>query len=475
MVIKEYDLAIIGYGAAGFSAAIKYSELTEGNAKIALIGKGLLGGTCVNVGCVPSKYLLEASHKAFYSKLGKYKGIEISNVKINFSTLMEELNDFVLNLRKTKYEDVIRSYDNVEVIQGEAKFVSDSQISVNSKNDQIKINAKNFIISVGSRPSTPPIEGIEETGYLTSDTIWNIRNLPNRIGIIGGGAIGLEIGQALLHLGSEVTIIEALPRIAYTAEPEISEYLKEILEDEGMKFYTRVRVSKVYKRGNEKIVKVLSHDKEIELSFDEIIIATGRKPNTDSLNLDLAKVKVNERGHIITNDRMQTSNPKVYAAGDCINKRLMLETLAAREGTIAAMNIAGQEAKIDYLSTPWAIFTNPSVASVGYLENEAMEKFKACSCRVIELNDIPKGLIIKEEKGLIKVVIDPNDGKILGVHALAPYSIEFIMEGALAVKYGLTIWDIIDSVHVFPTINEGLKLASQSFIRNVRRMSCCVE
>ncbi|MFP3189929.1 MAG: mercury(II) reductase [Thermoproteota archaeon] len=475
MVIREYDLAIVGYGAAGFASAIKYSELTEGNSKVALIGKGPLGGTCVNVGCIPSKYLLEASHKVFYSKFGKYKGIEGSEAKVNFFNLMEGLNEFILNLRKSKYEDVIESYDNVELIEGEAKFVSDSQLVVNSKNGQIKISAKNFIVSVGSRPSIPPIEGINETGYLTSDTIWNIRDLPSRIGIIGGGAIGVEIGQAFLHLGADVTIIEALPRIAYTSEPEISKLLEEILKEEGIKIFTRVRVAKAYKKNKEKVLKVLSHDKELELNFDEIIVATGRRPNTDNLNLENVNVRTNSRGQIITDDKMQTSNPKIYAAGDCVDKKLMLETLAAKEGTVAAMNIAGQESKMDYLSIPWAIFTNPSVASVGYLESEAVEKFKVCSCRVIELSDIPKGLIIQERKGLIKLVIDPNSGKILGVHSLSPYSVEFIIEGALAVKYGLTIWDIIDSVHIFPTISEGIKIASQSFIRNIERMSCCVE
>ncbi len=191
--------------------------------------------------------------------------------------------------------------------------------------------------------------------------------------------------------------------------------------------------------------------------------------------MENVNVRTNSRGQIITDDKMQTSNPKIYAAGDCVDKKLMLETLAAKEGTVAAMNIAGQESKMDYLSIPWAIFTNPSVASVGYLESEAVEKFKVCSCRVIELSDIPKGLIIQERKGLIKLVIDPNSGKILGVHSLSPYSVEFIIEGALAVKYGLTIWDIIDSVHIFPTISEGIKIASQSFIRNIERMSCCVE
>jgi len=475
MGIKEYDLAIIGYGAAGFSAAIKYSELTEGSGKVALIGKGPIGGTCVNVGCVPSKYLLEASHKYFYSKFSKYAGIKGVSAEINFGALIESLNDFVQNMRKSKYEDVISNYENVEIIKGDANIISDSRVVVKNGKEELKLSFKNLLISVGSRPSVPPIEGLKDTGYLTSDDVWKLRELPNKIGIIGGGAIGLEIGQALAHLGANVTIIEALPRIAYTTEPEISEILEDILKEEGIKIYKRVRVSKVYKSGNEKVVKILSHDKELNLNFDEIIVATGRRPNTDNLNLEVANIKVNEKGYILTNERMQTSNPKIYAAGDCVSKKLMLETVAAREGVVAATNIAGKESKMDYLPVPWAIFTHPSVASVCYTEDEVVVKYNACSCRIIEITDIPKGLILKEDKGLVKVVIHPENGKILGVHSLAPNSIEFIIEGAMAIKYGLTIWDIIETTHIFPSISEGIKLASQAFIRNIKAMSCCVE
>jgi mercuric reductase len=465
---RKYDLVIIGYGAAGFAAAIKASEITEGNAKIALIGKGNIGGTCVNVGCIPSKYLLEISHKYFYSN--KLPGMYIVSKRLNFEEIMKGVKELVEDLRKEKYEKVIESYNNVDLIKGEATFTYPNIIEVKTEEGKIEIEGDKFIIATGSRATIPNIEGINNVEVLTSDNVWEIRKLPYSLGVIGGGAIGLELGQAFLHFGTKVSLIEILPRIAYTAEPEISELLEKILKEEGMEIYTRVKSIKI----KEKKIEVSLHDKKKEIEVEQILVATGRRPNTDSLNLEKAMVKTDERGFIITDSNLRTSNPNIFAAGDVIKKKLMLETLAAREGVIAAINAFGGKETIDYTYVPWAIFTYPQIASVGYLEEEYVKKTGACSCRIISLEDIPKGKMLKEE-GLIKIIIDPNTDKIVGVHALSPFATEFIIEGVLAIKYGLTIWDIIDTIHVFPTLSEGLKLASQSFIRDISKMSCCVE
>jgi mercuric reductase len=467
---KRYDLIIIGNGAASFAAAIKATELSEGTASILMVGIGPIGGTCVNVGCIPSKYLLEISHSYFYSNKKKYQGLVLEKAKLDFKEVMEGLRNFVLSLRKTKYEDVLKAYPNIEYIEGKAKFISNNEIEVNGKN----FSAENIIIATGSRPSIPNIEGLNKVNFFTSNNIWEINNLPSRIAIIGGGAIGLEIGQAFQHFGSQVFVIEAMDRIVPQAEPELSKYLMNILEEEGMKFYLKARISRIEQKSGSKILEVLTAKGKEFLEVDEILVATGRNPNTEELRLDKANVVTDKRGFIITNEMMQTSNPKIYAAGDCVSKRLMLETLAAREGVIAANNIFGIKSTIDYNHVPWVVFTNPQLASVGYLEHEFVNKFGSCVCNIVRFKDVPKALIMNEE-GLIKIVADPNSGKIVGLHVLGYMASEYIIEGALAIKLGLTINDIIDTVHAFPTLSESIKLAAQSFLRNISMMSCCVE
>jgi mercuric reductase len=470
-----YDLIIIGYGAGGFAAAIKATELTEGKVSIALIGNGPIGGTCVNVGCVPSKYMIEASNQYFYSLFNKYPGITLKGATLDFKQVMIGLRNLVDELRNEKYEKVLNNYENIDVFKGSAEFLSGNEVKVITDNGEKRIKGKKIIIATGSRPSVPPIEGLSESGFMDSNNVWSLDELPENIAVIGGGAIGLEFGQAFLHFGSKVTIFESLPRIAYLTEPEISQLLENILRREGMQIYTRTRIIKVTKRNERKIIEYASHEGKKTLEVDEILIATGRKPNTDALKLENAHVNVDDRGFIKVDKYMRTSNPNVYAVGDVVSKRFMLETLAAREGVIAAINALGGNAEIDYLSVPWAIFTTPQVAAVGYTEEEFMKLTGACSCRVISLSSVAKARILRDAAGLVKITADPNNGRIVGVHVLSNYASEYITEAAIAIRYGLGIEDLIDVTHIFPTLSEGIKLAAQAFIRDISKMSCCVE
>jgi mercuric reductase len=470
-----YDLIIIGYGAGGFAAAIKATELTEGKVSIALIGNGPIGGTCVNVGCVPSKYMIEASNQYFYSLFNKYPGITLKGATLDFKQVMIGLRNLVDELRNEKYEKVLNNYENIDVFKGSAEFLSGNEVKVITDNGEKRIKGKKIIIATGSRPSVPLIEGLSESGFMDSNNVWSLDELPENIAVIGGGAIGLEFGQAFLHFGSKVTVFESLPRIAYLTEPEISQLLENILRREGMQIYTRTRIIKVTKRNERKIIEYASHEGKKTLEVDEILIATGRKPNTDALKLENAHVNVDDRGFIKVDKYMRTSNPNVYAVGDVVSKRFMLETLAAREGVIAAINALGGNAEIDYLSVPWAIFTTPQVAAVGYTEEEFMKLTGACSCRVISLSSVAKARILRDDAGLVKITADPNNGRIVGVHVLSNYASEYITEAAIAIRYGLGIEDLIDVTHIFPTLSEGIKLAAQAFIRDISKMSCCVE
>jgi len=475
LMAETWDIAILGKGAAAFAAAIKASEKSSGKTRIIMVGTGPIGGTCVNVGCVPSKYLLEASHRLYYSARAVFPGVGVVSPPLDFARLMEGVHTLVGNMRREKYEKVLRYYPNVEVVDGRAQFESPTTVRVLGGGDEKLISAKNFIVATGSRPTAPPIEGLEQTGYITSDSVWSLERRPGSLAVIGGGAIGLELGQAFRHLGSEVTVLEAMPRIVPQAEPEVSETLQDVLEDEGIKFQLKVRIARVYKKDGMKAIEVVTAQGKKEVVVDEILVATGRAPNTGTLSLEKAGVKTDERGFIQVDKGMRTSNPNIYAAGDCVSKRLMLETLAAREGVVAATNILGGSDEVDYSTTPWAVFTNPQVASVGYTEDEVMSKMNACACRIVSLDRVAKAGILGSEQGLIKLVLDPYTYKVVGVHALTPNATEYIVEGALAIKYGLTYNDLINTTHVFPTLAEGVKLAAQSFIRPVDRMSCCVE
>ncbi|GBC75458.1 Mercuric reductase [archaeon HR06] len=387
---------------------------------------------------------------------------------------MKEVRKMVERLRREKYEKVISNYPNVELLEGTAEFLSPEEVLIKYDGKEFNVKANNYLIATGSKPSIPPIDGLDKVEYLTSDTIWNLEKLPESTIIIGGGAIGLELGQALQHFGSQVSIIEALPRICYIAEPEISNVLQEILEEEGMKFYLRSRVSRVRKEGEKIVVEVLTKKGLDRVEGEALIIATGRKANTENLGLDKAKVDLDDKGFIKVDDYMRTSNPSIYAAGDVISKSLMLETLAAREGVIAALNIMGQRTMIDYSATPWVVFTNPNLASVGMGESEVMSKYGACTCRVIDLKTVAKAQLLGA-KGLAKLILNPKDGRILGAQVLAPFASEFITEVAIAIKAKMSYDDLINTIHVFPTMSEVLKVTAQAFLRDVSLMSCCVE
>lgn len=470
----EYDMVIIGRGAAAFSSMIKASELSEGKASILMIGTGLMGGTCVNVGCVPSKYLLEASHANFYPRNPKFSGVGPTHPNSDFGELMNGVRSLVSHFREEKYEKILESYPNVEVVEAQACFKSAQEIEILDGSKAV-VRGKNIIIATGSRPTAPPIEGLKEAGFITSDTVWSLNDQPESLAIIGGGAIGLELGQAFLHFDSGVSIVEAMPRIMATAEPEISEILQHKLQEEGMKFYIKARISSVGKKNERKFIEVVTTEGKSTVECDQILVAAGRAPNTDQLSLENASVRVDNRGFIETDAGMKTSNPSIYAAGDCVSKKLMLETLSGREGVVAAANIAGRSEVVDYLSTPWAVFTNPQIAAVGRTEEEFVKETGSCSCRVVELGNVAKAAMLGENEGVLKLIVDPRNGRVVGLHVLSPLATEYIIEGVYAIKQGATFRDIINTTHIFPTLAEGVKLAAQSFTRDLGTMSCCVE
>ncbi len=474
-MIQEYDLVIIGRGAAAFSAAIRTSEITSNQASIAMIGFGPIGGTCVNVGCVPSKYIIEAAKVVSTQRNPRYPGIKQSDPVVEFGKLMESLRGAVEEERKSKYEDVLKFYPNITMYEGRASIISRDTVKVTSKLGEEDIKGYNFIIATGSSPMIPKIEGLEDTGYLTSDSVWSLNELPGEIGILGGGFVGLEIGQALHRLGSSVRIIKKHDTISRGIEREVGSELIRALENDGISFLIGRDVEKVYQRGDKKIISTRYKGKIEEIEVDEILIASGRKPNVAGLSPENAGIEYSDKG-IKVNDDFSTSNPLIYAAGDVVDQKYRLETLSAREGAIIASNIFNHSSKgINLQEVPWAIFTEPQLASVGYTEDEYNRNFGKAVVRTIPLVMVPKARILREDIGLFKIVADEDTGKIVGIHVLAPYAAEFIIEAVIAIKNGYTYNDIIENSHIFPTVAEGIKLTSQSFTRDMTKMSCCVE
>jgi len=463
-----FDLVILGSGSAAFAAAIKAANH---GAKAAMIERSTLGGTCVNVGCVPSKNLLRAGELRYYDSHREFPGIRTGRTTLEFSRIIEQKNQIVRGLRKEKYSDVLRSLPSTKLFRGNARFVSRTRVKV----DGIIVDGRKFIVATGSSPRIPSVSGIESVNYLTNVEALSLKNRPVSMVVLGGRALGLEFAQMYSHMGTKVTLLQRSDRIIPEAEPEISEALRESLNDEGVEIRTGVQIKRVYQTQAEKVIVATVRGREFEARGDELLLATGRDPNTNQLGLETVPVRLRKDGAVKVDREMRTTAPHVWAAGDVIGEP-MLETIAAKEGATAAENaLSGTHRKIDFLPVPRAVFTSPQVASVGLTEKEAHERGYNCACRTIAMSKVPKAVIIRETRGLVKMVADASTGRILGVHILADNAADIIHEAVLAVKHKLTIDDIIDTVHVFPTVAESIKLAATSFRKDIDQLSCCAE
>lgn len=471
MTRQKFDYIIIGAGSAGFAAAIKADEL---GAKTALINAGLpLGGTCVNVGCVPSKTLLHIAEIYHQATKRKTPGVTFGKVILNFQEVIEYESKLVEEMQKTKYQDVLASLKNVTFFDGKAKFTSNEEIIVGDKT----ISATKFLISNGSTATAPPIPGLDKVSYITHVEALKLKSLPKSLIVVGGGPVALEFAQMYSHFGSRVTILQR-SQVLKDAEPEISRGLVEILKKEDIEIFERIELLKVGQNKSSKFVKIkmgATYD-ERTIVGDELLVGTGKKPNSGELGLDKASVGIGKNMAIKVNELMQTTNPNVYAAGDVIEAPKRLETTAAKEGNIATENaLKGTSHKMTYHDIPSVVFTTPAVASVGLTDEEVNDKGIACNCTTIPFGLVPKAKIIGDTRGVIKMVIDNQSKKILGVHILSRHAEEFIHEAALAVKFGLTLDDIRNTVHVFPTLSESIKLAATSFGKDITKLSCCIE
>jgi len=453
---SNYDLVILGGGAAAFAAI---TEASQRGLSTAMVNTGLpIGGTCVNVGCVPSKHLLAVAE---------------------YGT-----DDLVERFREENYVDVAEHFET-DIYEGYGKLVEDTTIEVVDGADEgVKVSGEKALLATGSSLWEPPIDGLEDVDSYTSETILEERDLPESIVIIGGGYIALEWGQILHRVGVDVTSLQRSERVLSGMEGQLGQEIQRAFREEGITVVTGNDFQQVRgpatDGGAEAVqqgvtVKTTIDGDSRAFTADALFVATGVQPNSEAIGLEAVSVGTEADGAIRVDEHFQTTNPDIYAAGDIIGEP-ELETVAAKEGNHVVKNAFGNEgATIDYEAVPAVVFTSPEVAAVGTTELEYMDEHSTCTCRTVQMEDVPRAKAVESTDGLVQVVKHHETDEIVGVHMVGPRAADMIMEATLAVKFGLTVDDIINTVHPFPTFSEAFKQACQAFRRDTSKMSCCIE
>lgn len=456
-------LLIVGGGAAAFAAATRAADL---GVQVTMINDGLpLGGTCVNVGCVPSKHMLEAVRRHHDAK--ELLGPEIAVPPVDLPALKKNKDELVAKLRQMNYHDVLGALGNVRLIEGRARFTGPRTVEVNGES----LTADRILIATGARTRIDAAPGLAEAEPLTNITALDLDEVPSTVAIVGAGPLGLEFAQILARASPDPSSIHLIGRILPGHEPEVSEAIAQSLTGEGIKMHAGQRVVRV--EGKAPAVRVHLDDGS-SLEVERVLAATGITPNTDALGLDAAGIHIDTEGFVQVDARQETNVPGVYAAGD-VTDTMALETVAAKQGYNAAHNaITGESRTIDYDQVPHAVYTDPQVASVGWTEARMMEELDSCLCRTLSMEHVPKAHAAGDTRGLVKLVIHPETKVIFGAHAVGVHAAEIIHIPLMAMRSGFTIDDLIETIHAFPTYAEAWKMCAQSFTRDVEAMSCCI-
>jgi len=469
---RQLHVAIIGTGSGAFACAIK---AVENGARVTLIErKPVIGGTCVNIGCVPSKIMIRAAHIAHLQQHHPFPGIARQKPVIDRKQLLKQQQDRVDELRAAKYESILESNPNITLVKGNARFKDSKTLIVDQEHgDKSEISADRFLIATGASSSIPPIPGLAGTPYWTSTEALEADKLPRHLLVIGSSIVALELAQAYLRLGSKVTLL-ARHSILYHEDPDIGAELHKILEAEGMTLLTHTQAEAVaYKKGIFSTGKfTLKTTTGQTLSGDQLLIATGRPPNTRDLALDQVGVEVDKGGAIVIDDHMRTSAEHIYAAGDCTSQPQFVY-VAAAAGTRAAINMTGGDAAIDLSAMPSVMFTEPQMATVGLTEAEAQKLQIKTVSRTLTLENVPRALANFDTHGFVKLVMEENSGRLLGAQILAPEAGEMIQTAVLAIYNKMTIADLAGQLFPYLTMVEAIKLCAQTFHKDVKELSCC--
>ncbi len=466
----HFDLIIIGGGSAAFSAAIKAESL---GLTTLMVNAGLeFGGTCVNVGCVPSKNLIRAAETAYHATHSNFKGVQPKGVDIDFAQIIKDKKELVTTLQQQKYMDVVSDFKYLTMLKGWAEFVDKKTIIVNEKNTY---TALKFIIATGATTNIPTIEGLDDVGYLTNITLFDLEEKPESITIMGAGYIGLEIAQAYNRLGVKVRIIEFTDRPLRSQTEDITDVLVAQYENEGIEILPNFRAFKFEKSGLDTIIHCNCPDGSTTQLVEKgyIVVATGTKPNTSKLGLENINLKLTERGHIVVNEKMETNLSNIYAAGDTTDTPPFVYT-AATEGSTAVSNaFTGENKTVDYASLPWVVFTDPQIAGAGMDEIEAEKEGIPFEVSTLDLTHVPRALAAQDTRGFIKLIRNTETDKLIGARVIAPEGGELIQQLSMAIKFGITVKNLAESFYPYLTLGEGIKLAAITFGKDVSKLSCC--
>jgi len=468
---SRYDLIIIGGGSAAFSAAIKAESL--GLATLMVNGGLDFGGTCVNVGCVPSKNLIRAAEAAYHATQSNFAGIRPKGVDIDFKQVIRDKKALVATLQQKKYLDVVSDFQNLTMINGWAKFLDEKTVQVDG--DQ-KYTATKFVIATGSTTNIPEINGLEEIGYLTNVSLFDLEDQPSSITIMGAGYIGLEIAMAYNRLGTKVRIIEYTDRVLRSQSPDVSQELEQQMKHEGIELLPSYRAQKFEKKGGDTIIHCKCPDGSVEKLIEpgKVVVATGTRPNTAKLGLENTGLELTKTGHVQVNQKMATNLPNIFAAGDVADTPAFVYT-AATEGNTAVDSAfaAANGSLVDYSSLPWVVFTDPQVAGAGLDEIQAEAQGIPFEVSKLGLENVPRALAANDTRGFIKLIRNTETDKLIGARVVAPEGGELIQQLSMAIKYGITVKELAESFYPYLTLGEGIKLAAITFGKDVSKLSCC--
>lgn len=455
--MDEYDLIVIGTGGAAMAAGIE--ARSRGNS-VLLVEHGPLGGTCLNIGCVPSKNLLAAAGQRHRAATHPFEGISTSAGPVALGALMEQKQALIDHLRQAKYADVADAH-GFPILQGHARFIDQETLQVDGQTLRAR---HGYVVATGVAPHIPDLPGLGDVAYLTSTTAMEQQDLPASMVVLGAGYVGLEQAQLWAHLGVAVTIVG---RFAPHAEPEVADVLLGVFQDEGI---TVVQERATEVRATHDGVEVRTGS-ERRLTGQRLLVATGRFADTSDLALNAAGVATDRRGFVVVDENQRTTNPRVFAAGD-VSGVPQYVYVAAQTGHVAAAGALGQPSAVDYRGLPGVTFTTPQIASAGLTEDQALAAGHACECRVLGAQDIPRALVNQDTRGVLKLVIDAESRKILGVHAALDGAGELMLAATYAIKFGLTVDDLADTWAPYLTMSEALRIAAGLF-RSALPTSCC--
>jgi mercuric reductase len=462
----DYDVMIIGGGSAAFAAAIEGAEL---GAKVAMVEQGTIGGTCVNIGCVPSKTLIKAAEICHHSAYPNFEGLTACPPPSDWRRVVQQKDELVAALREGKYVHVAEQYPNITIIRGHARLTGGRGVAVNGK----QCTAGKILVATGSSPWAPPIPGLNEGGSLDSTDALSLSALPKSIIVIGGGTVGMEFAQLFTRFGVRVMMLEGQAHLAAAEEPEIGEAITQYLEGEKVRVCTNVRVERVDRINGEYRVHAVIDGNDEVCAAEQVMLATGRRANTSGFGLAEAGVQLGPKGEVVVNELLQTSNPDIYAAGDCLGDPMFVYVAAYGGGLAAENALTGAGRVYDLFALPRVTFTDLQIASVGLAEAQARGQGLDVRTSVLPLKHVSRALAARDSRGLIKLIAEQQTGQLLGAHVSAADAGEVIQEATLAIRFGPTVQDLIDTFHPYLTMVEGLKLAALTFTKDVGKLSCC--